>query len=140
MGLGRVDGARDAWMGPGLRGRGQKVHHCHGGQRGAGGRYGRWRYQGHARACGGQEGERQDTDKGGYAWQGMYTESLRVDMLGFCGQGVTADEGHLWQGEGSRRANKMVDTPQDTGTDLVFLARGGRLCGCLVMLERDLSA
>ena len=36
---------------------------------------------------------------------------------------------------------EMVDTPQDTGVDLVFLARGGHLCGCLVMLnERNLSA
>ena len=35
---------------------------------------------------------------------------------------------------------EMVDAPQDTGVDLVFLARGGRLCGHLVMLERDLSA
>ena len=33
------------------------------------------------------EGERQDTDKGGYARQGMYAESLRVDALGFCGGG-----------------------------------------------------
>ena len=24
------------------------------------------------------KGERQDTDKGGYAWRGMYAESLRV--------------------------------------------------------------
>ena len=47
------------------------------------------------------EGEQQDMDKGGYAWQGMYTESLRVDALGFCGRGVTADEGRPWQGEGS---------------------------------------
>ena len=31
------------------------------------------------------EGERQDTDKGGYARRGMYAESLRVDVLGFCG-------------------------------------------------------
>ena len=34
------------------------------------------------------KGERQDTDKGGYAQWGMYAESLRVDTLGFCGQGV----------------------------------------------------
>ena len=53
------------------------------------------------------EGEWQDTDKGGYAQQGMYAESLRVDVLGFCGQGVTADEGRLWQGEGSGRANAI---------------------------------
>ena len=31
---------------------------------------------------------------------------------------------------------EMVDTPQDTGVDLVFLAS----CGCLVTLEGDLSA
>ena len=35
---------------------------------------------------------------------------------------------------------EMVDTPQDTGTDLVFLAGGGHLCGRLVVLEHDLSA
>ena len=51
------------------------------------------------------EGEQQDTDKGGYARQGIYAESLRVDVLGFCGRGVTVDEGHLWQGEG--RANTI---------------------------------
>ena len=34
---------------------------------------------------------------------------------------------------------EMVDMPQDTGADLVSLARGGRLCGRLVVLERDLS-
>ena len=34
---------------------------------------------------------------------------------------------------------EMVDTLQDTGVDLVFLAGGGRLCGCLVALERHLS-
>ena len=53
------------------------------------------------------EGEWQDTDKGGYTWQGMYAESLRVDALGFCGQGVMADEGCPWQGEGSGRANAI---------------------------------
>ena len=37
----------------------------------------------------------------------MYAESLRVDALGFCGWGVMADEGHLWQGEGSGRANAI---------------------------------
>ena len=66
----------------------------------------------HGRYCGGtrdmpvvhDEGEWQDMDKGGYTWQGMYAESLRVDALGFCGWGVTADEGHLWQGEGSTHA------------------------------------
>ena len=47
-------------------------------------------------------------DKGGYAWQGMYAESLRVDTLGFCGWGVMVDEGHLWQGEGSGRANTIA--------------------------------
>ena len=50
----------------------------------------------------------QDTDKGGYARRGMYTESLRVDTLRFCGRGVTADEGRPWQREGSRRANAAV--------------------------------
>ena len=30
---------------------------------------------------------------------------------------------------------EMVDTLQDTGVDLVFLARGGHLCGHLVTLE-----
>ena len=29
----------------------------------------------------------------------------------------------------------MVDTLQDTGADLEFLAGGGHLCGCLVALE-----
>ena len=107
MGPGRVDGAQDAWMGPGTRGRGRKVRRCCGGRRGVGGQYGRWRYQGHARVCGAREGEWQDTDKGGYARQGMYAESLRVDALGFCGRGVTADEGRLWQGEGSGRVNAI---------------------------------
>ena len=39
----------------------------------------------------------------------------------------------------SLKSFEMVDTPQDTGVDLVFLARGGCLCGCLVMLKRNLS-
>ena len=34
---------------------------------------------------------------------------------------------------------EIVDTPQDTGADLVFLAGGGCLCGHLVALECDLS-
>ena len=55
------------------------------------------------------EGERQDMDKGGYARQGMYAESLRVDVLGFWG-GVTVDEGCPWQGEGSGKAN-MIGKP-----------------------------
>ena len=57
--------------------------------------------------CGAQEGEWQDMDKGGYAQWRMYPESLGVDALGFCGQGVMVDEGRPWQGEGSRRANAI---------------------------------
>ena len=34
------------------------------------------------------EGEWQDTDKGGYARREMYAESLRVGALGFCGWGL----------------------------------------------------
>ena len=37
----------------------------------------------------------------------------------------------------SLKSFEMVDTPQDTGADLVFLARCGCLCGCLVMLKHD---
>ena len=37
----------------------------------------------------------------------------------------------------SLKSFEMVDTLQDTGAHLVFLARGGHLCGHLVMLERD---
>ena len=40
----------------------------------------------------------------------------------------------------SLKSFEMVDMPQDTGVDLVSLAGGGRLCGCLVTLEHDLSA
>ena len=42
-----------------------------------------------------------------YTRLGMYAESLRVDVLGFCGWGVMVDEGHPWQGEGSGRANTV---------------------------------
>ena len=123
-GLGRVDGARDAWMGPGTRGWGPG---CVDGARDAwegvecvslswwSTRGGRILTVG--TNAGGtrdmpvrvvhNEGERQDTDKGGYAWWGMYAESLRVDALGFCGWGVTADKGHPWLGEGSGRANAI---------------------------------
>ena len=37
----------------------------------------------------------------------------------------------------SLKSFEMVDTLQDTGADLVFLARGGCLCGCQVALECD---
>ena len=37
----------------------------------------------------------------------------------------------------SLKSFEMVDTPQDTGADLVFLARCGCLCGCLVVLKHD---
>ena len=37
----------------------------------------------------------------------------------------------------SLKSFEMVDTPQDTGVDLVFLAGGGRLCGHIVALEHD---
>ena len=40
----------------------------------------------------------------------------------------------------SLKSFEMVDTLQDTGVDLVFLAGGGHLCGHLVTLEHDLSA
>ena len=40
----------------------------------------------------------------------------------------------------SLKSFEMVDTPQDTSVDLVFLAEGGRVCGCLVALECNLSA
>ena len=40
----------------------------------------------------------------------------------------------------SLKSFEMVYTPQDTGADLVFLARGGCLCGHLVALKHDLSA
>ena len=71
------------------------------------------------------EGERQDTDKGGYARRGMYAESLRVDTLGFCGRGVTADKGCLWQGEGSGRANAI-------GKPFALC----KACACITLLKR----
>ena len=37
----------------------------------------------------------------------------------------------------SLKSFEMVDTPQDTGVDLVFLARGEHICGWLVALEHD---
>ena len=116
-----MDGARDAWMGPGTRGWGpgrvdgaQDVWEgvecasllwwsTRGGRiltvgTNAGGTRDMAVHVVH------NKGEWQDTDKGGYARWGMYAESLRVDALGFCGWGVMADEGRPWQGEGSVNA------------------------------------
>ena len=123
-GLGHVDGAWDAWMGPGT---------CGWGLGRMDGAQDMWEGAEHVSLSwwsmrGGRiltvgmdagstrdmpmcvvhnEGEWQDTDKGGYAWWGMYAESLRVDTLGFCGWGVMVDEGHPWQGEGSGRVNAI---------------------------------
>ena len=124
MGPGRVDGARDAWMGPRTRGWGP------GRVDGAGDVWegvecaslSWWLMRGGRILMVGtnagstrdmpvhvvhNEGEQQDMDKGGYARWGMYAESLRVGTLGFCGQGVMVDKGHPWQGEGSGRVNAI---------------------------------
>ena len=141
-GPGRMDGARDAWMGPGTRGWGPgRVDGAQDAWEGVEcALLSWWSTRGGRVLTVGtnagstrdmpmhvvhNESERQDTDKGGYARQGMYTESLRVDALGFCGQGVTVDEGRLWQGEGSRRANAIGK--------LFALCKA---CTCITLLKR----
>ena len=55
------------------------------------------------------EGEQRDTDKEGYAWRGMYAESLRVDVGvlwvgGYGRRGQPVAGGGKWEGECGRQA------------------------------------
>ena len=117
MGLGRVDGARDMWMGPRMCGwgpghvgggrmcvivvvvdEGQVVSMDTGGTRDMPVRVVH-------KSVSGRTWTRGDTHSGGCTQR-----ASGWMLLGFCGQGVTADKDWPWQGEGSRRAN-MIGKP-----------------------------